>query len=385
MGIIEPLIKIVIIVGVIKLTVPFQILAERKISAWMQDRVGPNRCGPFGIIQPFADGIKLFFKEDFMPSGVDKVIYILGPCVAMFMAIAAFAVIPFGGTIEIGGRVINLQIVSVDVGLLYILAIGALSVYGVVLGGWASNSKYAFLGGLRAAAQMISYEVPLGLAVITMAMICGTLRLEEIVQQQMDGVWFVCTQPLTFLVFLICIFAETNRAPFDLAECEQELVAGFHTEYSSMKFAMFFLGEYAHMIIASAFAVTLFFGGWHLPYCTWLNESSYWLAGVMRFGVFYAKIWAFIFFFMCFTMNTFSNTKMCNIFTIWFNTFFFWISYHFCPFMNITIKSYLFCISIYWSRFTCILLTYLIYLYQDDSGPQADRTSDRTDRGGACW
>jgi len=298
LALLEPLIKVVIIVGVIKLTVPFQILAERKISGWMQDRVGPNRCGPFGIIQPFADGLKLFFKEDFMPSGVDKVTYILGPCVAMFMAIAAFAVIPFGGTIEIGGRVINLQVASVEVGLLYILAIGALSVYGVVLGGWASNSKYSFLGGLRAAAQMISYEVPMGLAVITMVMICGTLRLETIVQQQMDGVWYVCTQPLTFLVFLICIFAETNRAPFDLAECEQELVAGFHTEYSSMKFAMFFLGEYAHMIVASAFAVTLFFGGWHIPYWTWLNESTYWLAGVLRFGVFYAKIWVFICFYM---------------------------------------------------------------------------------------
>ncbi len=294
----EPFIKIAGVVTVIMLTVPFQILAERKLSAWMQDRIGPNRCGPRGIIQPFADGLKLFFKEDFTPVGVDKVIFILGPCIAMFTALIGLGVVPFGGVIEWGEKQIALQIASPSVGLLYILAVSSLAVYAVVLGGWASNSKYSFLGGLRAAAQMISYEVPLGLAVITMAILTGTLRLETIVQQQIDGCWFVLTQPLVFVIFLTCIFAETNRAPFDLAECEQELVAGFHTEYSSMKFAMFFLGEYAHMIVGSAFAIVLFFGGWHIPGWTWLNESTGLGAGLARCGVFYLKIWAFILFFM---------------------------------------------------------------------------------------
>lgn len=300
----EHLIKIIIVVKVIMLTVPFMILAERKVSGWMQDRIGPNRCGPKGIIQPFADGLKLFFKEDYTPTMVDKIIFPLAPCIAMFTALIALGVMPLGGDIKIGEKIIHLQIAQPSVGMLFMLAVSSLAVYAVVLGGWASNSKYSFLGGLRAAAQMISYEVPMGLAVITMALIAGTLRLEVIVDQQITGCWYVFTQPLVFMIFLICMFAETNRAPFDLAECEQELVAGFHTEYSSMKFAMFFLGEYAHMIVASAFAVALFFGGWHIPGVAWTGvpgqegySYSIW-AGLGRFAIFYAKIWIFIFLYL---------------------------------------------------------------------------------------
>lgn len=293
------LLKVVIMLSASLLTVPFMILAERKISGWIQDRIGPNRAGPGGIIQPFADGLKLFFKEDYTPPGVDKVLFIVAPCVAMFMALAALVVIPFCGDVQIGERVVSFQIGQVNIGILYVLGIGSLAVYGVVLGGWASNNKYSFLGGLRAAAQMISYEVPMTLAVLSLIVITGTLRLEEIVNQQIEGYWYVLTQPSTFLIFLICMFAETNRAPFDLAECEQELVAGFHTEYSSMKFAMFFLGEYAHVIVASSVAVVLFFGGWHLPGLPTPAEGPMSL-GMALLGVlvFYVKVWLFIFFYM---------------------------------------------------------------------------------------
>ncbi len=292
--------KILGIIGVVKLTVPFMILAERKVSGWIQDRIGPNRAGPKGIIQPFADGLKLFFKEDYTPDGVDKILFPLAPCIAMLMAIIAMAVIPFSGQVQVGERVFDMQVGAVNIGILYILAIGSLAVYGVVIGGWASNSKYSFLGGLRAAAQMISYEVPLALTVISMIVLCGTLRLEVIVNQQIEsGWWNVFSQPLTFIIFLTCLFAETNRAPFDLAECEQELVCGFHTEYSSMKFAMFFLGEYAHIIVASCLAVVLFFGGWHVPGLpTGIDQPLSLGMALLGIGIFYIKVWAFIFFFL---------------------------------------------------------------------------------------
>jgi NADH-quinone oxidoreductase subunit H len=261
----EALIKIVVVLGVMLLAVAYLVLLERKIAGWIQDRIGPNRAGPRGLLQPIADGLKLLFKEDFTPAGVDKVLFVLAPCLMMFLAIVAVAVIPLAGDVRIGGRLVHLQIARIDVGVLYLLAVGALSVYSVLLGGWASNDKYSFLGGLRAVAQMLSYELPLTLAVLNIVLLAGTLRLETIVARQIDGSWNVLAQPLTFLLFLTCNLAETKRLPFDLAECEQELVGGYHTEYSSMKFGMFFLGEYAHVLVSCALIVVLFLGGGHLP------------------------------------------------------------------------------------------------------------------------
>ena len=272
------------------------ILIERKIAAWIQDRVGPNRSGPRGILQPFCDGIKLLFKEEYTPDGVDKTLFVLAPALLMGLALASIAVIPFGGQLEIWGKTIHLQIAHVDIGVLYLLALSSLSVYGVVLGGWASNNKYSLLGSLRAAAQILSYEVPLVLSLLSMVMLTGTLRLEKIVDIQIQQGWFILSQPLTFLIFLVCIFAETNRLPFDLPECEQELVAGYHTEYASMKFGCFFLGEYAHIIVSSSLAVVLFFGGWHLPGLT--SESPTIGAALLRVIIFLIKVWAFIFFYM---------------------------------------------------------------------------------------
>lgn len=311
-------IKMAAVIGLIMNTVPLCILGERKFSAWMQDRQGPNRAGPLGLLQPLSDAGKLIFKEDFMPAGVDKVIYCLAPAIAMTLALIGLAVIPFGrdlviqaqvlnvpnfGAVEIARQVIPIQIAQINIGILYILAVGSLGAYGVVLGGWASNSKYAFLGGLRAAAQMLSYEVPLALAILCMVLLCGTLSMETMINQQIlsgGGIlgWNIFTQPVTFVIFMICIFAETNRAPFDLAECEQELVAGFHTEYGSMKFAMFFLGEYVHMIIGGAFATIMFFGGWHIPFLPEPIPGFELIWMLISVGVFYAKIWCFLFFYM---------------------------------------------------------------------------------------
>jgi NADH-quinone oxidoreductase subunit H len=268
----ESLIKIGIVLGAVITAVAYVVLAERKVSAFIQNRLGPNRVGPWGLLQPLADGLKFITKEDVVPNHVNKVIYVLAPAVILVPALMGFAVVPFGDTITIMGRKIELIIANVDIGILYVLALSSLGVYGVVLGGWASNNKYALMGGVRASAQMISYELSLGLSLIGVLMISGTLRLTDVVNLQASSTilgflpsWFVFTQPVACLVFIVSVFAETNRLPFDLPEAEQELVAGYHAEYSSMKFAMFFMAEYAHMITASALIATLFFGGWHLP------------------------------------------------------------------------------------------------------------------------
>ena len=292
----ELLIKIACVVGVMLLMVAYMILAERKIAGWIQDRIGPNRAGPRGIVQPFCDGLKLLFKEDYTPDHVHKFLFIVAPCIMMGLALSAIAVIPFGGQIGEGENAIHLQIARVDIGILFVLAVSSLSVYGVFLGGWASNSKYSLLGGIRAAAQMLSYEVPMALSILCIVMLSGTLRLEKIVDLQIQGCWNIFTQPLVFIIFLFCIFAETKRVPFDLAECEQELVGGFHTEYSSMKFGLYFLGEYAHMIVACSMAVVLFFGGWHLPFVTSAEPTVG--AAVLRVLVFLVKVWLFIAFYM---------------------------------------------------------------------------------------
>lgn len=268
----ESLIKIAIVLGVVITTVAYVVLAERKVSAYIQNRLGPNRVGPWGLLQPLADGLKFILKEDVIPNHVNKAIYLVAPAAILIPALMGFAVVPFGDSLMVFGRKIELIIANVDIGVLYVLALSSLGVYGVVLGGWASNNKYALMGGIRASAQMISYELSLGLSLIGVLMISGTLRLTDIVNLQASTTyfgflpgWFLFTQPLACLVFIVSVFAETNRLPFDLPEAEQELVAGYHAEYSSMKFAMFFMAEYAHMITASALIATLFFGGWHLP------------------------------------------------------------------------------------------------------------------------
>jgi|Deesub1362B_J571_1020462.scaffolds.fasta_scaffold03177_5 NADH-quinone oxidoreductase subunit H len=278
------LVKIALVLGVNLLLLALMTLAERRVAGFMQDRYGPNRVGPEGLFQPIADGVKFLFKEDVIPSHVEKVLYILAPSLVLAPALLTFAVIPFGGTLSAFGREIQLQIANLNVGLLYIFALASLTVYGLVLGGWASNSKYPLLGGLRSSAQMISYEISMGLSVIGVLMIAGSLRLNDVVAQQntlLFGVlpnWNVFLQPLGFLIFLIAAFAETNRLPFDLPEAEPELVGGYHTEYSSMKFAMFFMGEYVALITSSALITTLYFGGWDFPY---VDESALGVWGVV--------------------------------------------------------------------------------------------------------
>ena len=272
--------KVLIIFAGTMLTVLIMIYAERRVSAFMQGRLGPNRVGPKGLLQPIADGIKFLMKEDIIPAGVDKPVYLLAPAMLLIPALMTFAVIPFGASITLFGRNIPLQVADLNVGILYVLALTSIGVYGLVLAGWSSNSKYPLIGGLRSSAQLISYELAMGLAIVSIVILAGSLRLNDIVANQQGYIfsWNVCKQPLAFLIFLIAVYAETNRLPFDLTECEQELVGGYHTEYSSMKFAMFFMAEYANMITGAALTVTLFFGGWDVPF---LNEITMGIWGVV--------------------------------------------------------------------------------------------------------
>ncbi len=291
--------KVAVVFGVLLLVAAYMTWLERKIIADMQVRWGPTRVGPFGLLQPIADGIKLFFKEDLVPSQVDRTLFLLAPALSVIPAMIAFAVIPFGGTTTLFGLLphpITLQITDIDVGVLYVFGITSLGVYGIVLAGWASNNKYSLLGGLRSSAQMISYELSMGMSVVGVLLMVGSLRLSEIVRAQ-SGVtwwlpilpvpnWFLFSQPLGFVIFFVCALAETNRAPFDLPEAETELVAGFHSEYSSMKFAMFFMAEYANMATASAMATTLFLGGPAGPF----GPSPVWFVGKV-FVLLFIFIW----------------------------------------------------------------------------------------------
>lgn len=266
------------------LIIAYMTLMERKFLGRMQVRFGPNRVGIFGLLQPIADGIKLIFKEDIVVPHANRWIYILAPTVMVTVALMSFAVIPFGDVINLPGRRISLVAADVNIALLYILAISSLGVYGVVMSGWASNNKYSLLGAIRSSAQMISYELSLGLSLIGVLMITGTLSLVKIVEWQ-SGPWLILFQPLGFIIYLISALAEANRTPFDFAECENELVAGYQTEYSSMKFGLCYLGEYAHILVVSSLAVTLFFGGWQGP----LLPPAVW---------FLIKVFCFIFVFI---------------------------------------------------------------------------------------
>jgi NADH-quinone oxidoreductase subunit H len=258
-------VKSLLIIGILLTGFAYMTLFERKVAARIQIRYGPNRVGPFGLLQPLADGIKLFFKEDVRPLGADRWVYLLAPCISVVVALVAFAVIPVGPPIEIGGRVIPLYLSDASIGILFVLAIGSLGVYGIALAGWSSNNKYSLLGGIRASAQMISYELSLGLSILGTVMIVGSLNMTDIVEHQ-SQYWHVFVQPFGFLLYFISGLAETNRAPFDLPEAETELVAGYHTEYSGMKFALFFMAEYINMITVSAVATTLFLGGYKGPF-----------------------------------------------------------------------------------------------------------------------
>ena len=271
LGIIITAIKVLVVFGFLLVTVMLTIWAERKIVARMQQRIGPNRAGPFGILISLADGVKLFFKEDIRPAAAEAGIYVFAPLAALTPALMSFAVIPWGDTVTIGDRVIHLQLADLNVGILFFLAMGSLMVYGVVLAGWSSGSAYPLIGGIRASAQMISYEIAMGLAIVSVVIQAGTLSTRGIVDAQAGtwlGVipaWFIFSQLPAFVIFLIAGIAETNRAPFDLPEAETELVAGFHTEYSGIKVAMFFLAEYMHIVATSAIATTLFLGGGRGP------------------------------------------------------------------------------------------------------------------------
>ena len=298
LGFIIICVKVLLVFAATMLTVLIMIYAERRVSAFMQGRLGPNRVGPQGILQPIADGIKFLMKEDIIPAGVDKPIFILAPAVLLIPALMTFAVIPFGSDITLFGRQIPLQVADVNVGILYVLALTSIGVYGIVLAGWSSNSKYSLLGGLRSAAQLISYELAMGLAVVSIILLSGSLKLNDIIADQQGYLfsWNVFKQPVAFIIFLIAVYAETNRLPFDLSEAEQELVGGYHTEYSSIKFSMFFMAEYANMITAAALTVTLFFGGWDVPL---INETSLGIWGtLLSVSSFILKMGFFLFLFI---------------------------------------------------------------------------------------
>jgi len=295
--VIEKLILISAVFGITLLIAMYSTLAERKVSAFIQDRIGPNRAGPFGLFQPLADGVKFFFKEEFIPSHANKFLFIMGPSLSMLAACMTSAVIPWGKSIILFGREIPLQVVDLNIGLLYIFGVVSIGVYGIMIGAWASNNKYALMSAVRASSQMISYELAMGLSLVALVMCTQSMSLKTIVDFQSGGHWNIFIQPLGFLIFIVCAFAESNRTPFDLAECEAELVGGYHTEYSSMKLGLYLFAEYINMFVASTVMATLYFGGYQFPFVNTLNLSHN-LATILGLGLFFAKIFFFIFVFI---------------------------------------------------------------------------------------
>lgn len=297
--VIEKFVLVAIIFGISLLIAMYSTYAERKVAAFLQDRLGPDRAGPAGMFQPLADGLKMFMKEEIIPSNASKWLFMVGPGLAMLTACIGTAVIPWGSPVTIGNRVIPLQVTDINVGLLYIFGVVSLGVYGVMIGGWASNNKYSLLSAIRAASQNISYEIAMGLSIIALLLVTNTLSLKEIVEQQHGWHWNVLYQPLGFILFMVCSFAETNRAPFDLPECETELIGGYHTEYSSMKLGFYLFAEYINMFVSAAVMATLYFGGYNYPGMDWMATllGPTW-APLFGTFVFFIKIFVFIFFFM---------------------------------------------------------------------------------------
>ncbi|PUZ27876.1 NADH-quinone oxidoreductase subunit NuoH [Chitinophaga costaii] len=292
--------KIVLIACVLALSLlvaMYSTWGERKVAGWIQDRYGPNRAGPLGLLQPLADGGKLFFKEEIIPANSNRFLFILGPSLAMLVACMTSAVIPWGDILEIGGRKISLQIAEVNIGVLYIFGVVSLGVYGIMLGGWASNNKFSLLAAVRGASQIISYELAMGLSLIALVMLSGSLNLKDIVEQQRHGLWNICYQPLGFLIFLVCAFAECTRTPFDLTEADSELNGGYHLEYSSMKLGFYLFAEYINMFISSALMASLYFGGYSFPGMDSLGLSTN-VVTMLGFGALFIKIIAFLFLFM---------------------------------------------------------------------------------------
>lgn len=314
--IIEKSVLIVVVFAITMVMAMYSTWAERKVAAFLQDRVGPNRAGWGGLLQPLADGMKLFAKEEFEPDTKNRFLFFVGPAIAMSTALMTSAVIPWGDKLHIFGRDVVLQATDIDGSLLYIFAIVSIGVYGIMIGGWASNNKFSLMGAVRAASQMVSYEVAMGLSVIALIMMTGTLSLKEISVQQAGMNWNVFYQPVGFLIFLICAFAETNRTPFDLAECESELIGGYHTEYSSMKMGFYLFAEYANMFISSTIIAVLYFGGYNYPGMQWMVDNlGVNTANILGIGVLFIKICFFIFFYMWvrWTIPRFRYDQLMNL------------------------------------------------------------------------
>src|SRR5918993_1231370 len=313
--ILEKFILIAVIVTTALIVAMYSTYAERKIAAFLQDRRGPNRAGPFGLLQPIADGVKLFMKEEIIPTLSSKTLFVLGPLLAMITATMTSGVIPWGSTIDIAGRQVPLQIADINIGVLYIFGVVSLGVYGIMIGGWASNNKFSLLAAIRGASQMISYELAMGLSLIAVLMISGSLRMSVIVNEQIQNGWNIIYQPLGFLIFFICALAECNRTPFDLPEAENELNFGYHQEYSSMKLGFYLFAEYINMFISSAIMATLFFGGYDIPFVNEAAWGQHWWVGLVGFVVLMTKAIMFIMLFMWirWTIPRFRYDQLMNL------------------------------------------------------------------------
>jgi NADH-quinone oxidoreductase subunit H len=307
---------IIVVFGITLLIATYSTYAERKVAAFMQDRIGPDRAGPFGIFQPLADAVKMFMKEDFIPSGANKWLFIAGPCLSMLTALMTSAVIPWGDKLTVFGNTIDLQGIEVNIGILWVFGIVSLGVYGVLIGGWASNNKYSLIGAIRAASQNISYELAMGLSIIAILMFTGSLSTKAIVEAQQNGHWNILYQPVGFIIFLVCAFAECNRTPFDLPECETELIGGYHTEYSSMKLGFYLFSEYINMFVSGAVMATLYFGGYDYPGFGWVEANvGANFANILGIAAVFGKALFFVFFFMWvrWTIPRFRYDQLMNL------------------------------------------------------------------------